>query len=66
MTTVRQEGTMLVTQGTAQEMETARAGLILLALAIAIFWRVALRILLAIMLVVVSAGAFVLLQGMHW
>ena len=56
---------MFVTQAAAQDVENARVALILLALGIAIFWRVAVRILLAIIVVAVGAGAFLLLQSMH-
>ena len=56
---------MFVTQATAQEVENARVALVLLALGIVVFWRIALRILLAIVLVAVGAGVLVLLQGVH-
>lgn len=55
---------MLVTQATPQEAENLRVALVLLALGIAVFWRMALRILLAIVIIAVGAGALVLLQGM--
>jgi hypothetical protein len=38
--------------------------LVLLALAIVLFWRVALRVLLAIAIVALVVGALVLVQGM--
>ena len=56
---------MFVTQATVQEAENARVALVLLALGIVFFWRIAVRILLAIILVALGAGALVLLQGMH-
>ena len=56
---------MFVTQATAHEAESARVALVLLAVGIVVFWRLALRILLAIAIVAVGAGALVLLQGMH-
>jgi hypothetical protein len=56
---------MLVTQATAQGVENARAALVLLALGIVFFWRVAVRILLAIVLVAIGAGVLVILQAMH-
>jgi hypothetical protein len=56
---------MLVTPATAQQAEHARVALVLLALAIVLFWRVALRVLLAIVIVALGAGTLVLLQGMH-
>jgi hypothetical protein len=39
--------------------------LVLLVVVIAIFWRAALRVLLAIIVIAVAVGAFMLLQGMH-
>jgi hypothetical protein len=56
---------MFVTQASVHEVEHVRVALVLLALGIVFFWRVAVRILLAIVLVVIGAGALVLLQGMH-
>ncbi len=62
-------GIMFATQGTAQEVENARVALALIAVGIVVFWRVVLRVLLAIIaiavVVTVGAGALVLLQGMH-
>jgi len=56
---------MLVTPTTAQQAEHARVALMLVALAIVLFWRVALRLLLAIAIVAVVVGALVLVQGLH-
>jgi len=56
---------MFVTQATAQGAENARAALVLLALGIVFFWRIAVRVLLAIVLVAIGAGMLVILQGMH-
>ena len=56
---------MFVAQATAQEAENARAALVLLALGIVFFWRIAVRVLLAIVLIAIGAGALVILQGMH-
>jgi hypothetical protein len=56
---------MFVTQATAQEIQNARAALVLLALGIVFFWRVAVRVLIAIVLIAIGAGVLVLLQGMH-
>ena len=55
----------MFTQGTVQEVENARAALVLIAVGIVVFWRVLLRVLLAIIVVAVGEGALVLLQGMH-
>lgn len=56
---------MFITQTVAQEVENAKGAIMLLALGIVVFWRIALRILLAIVLVAIGAGAIVLMQGMH-
>lgn len=60
---------MFATQGTAQEVESARAALVLIAVGIVVFWRVIVRVLLAIIavaiVVTVGAGVLVLLQSMH-
>ena len=56
---------MSATHVTVQAIEHARAALALIAVGIAVFWRMALRVLLAIAVVAVGAGAYVLLQGMH-
>jgi RsiW-degrading membrane proteinase PrsW (M82 family) len=59
-------GKMLVTQATPQEVENIRVAFVLVALGIGVFWRIAVRILLAIVIIAIGAGAVVLLQGMHW
>jgi hypothetical protein len=55
--------------GAAQEVESARAAIVLIAAVLVIFWRLVLRVLLAIIaiavMVLVSSGAIVLLQSMH-
>jgi hypothetical protein len=56
---------MFGAQGTAQEVENARVALMLIAVIIVVFWRVVIRVLLAIIVVAVGAGALVLLQGIH-
>jgi hypothetical protein len=52
-------------QGSAQEIENARIALVLIMTGIVVYWRVLLRVLLAIIVVAVCVGALVLLQGMH-
>ena len=56
-------------QGAAQEVESARAAIVLIAAVLVIFWRLVLRVLLAIIaiavVVLVGSGAIVLLQSMH-
>lgn len=60
---------MFATSGTAQEVENARVALMLVAVGIVVFWRLVVRVLLAIIavavVVTVGAGALVLLQGLH-
>ena len=56
---------MFVTQAAAHDVEHIRVALVFLALGIVFFWRIALRILIAIILVAIGAGVLVLLQGMH-
>src|SRR5262249_17735722 len=57
-----QGGKMLVTPATTQQVEHTRVALVLLALAIVLFWRVALRVLLVIAIVALGVGTLVLLQ----
>jgi hypothetical protein len=60
---------MFAAQGSVQEIENARILIAVIAAIIVIFWRVALRVLLAIIVAalvfVVGAGALVLLHGMR-
>jgi hypothetical protein len=65
MATAREEGKMFASHATAQEIEHARVILLLIAATIVVFWRVALRVLLAAAVVAVGAGAFLLFQSMH-
>jgi hypothetical protein len=52
-------------QVSAQDIETARAAIVLVIAGIMIFWRFALRLMLAIGVVAVGLGLLVLLQNMH-
>ena len=56
---------MLPSQGSAQDIENARVAVVFLAASILIFWRYLLRVLIAIIVVAVGVGAFVLLQSMR-
>jgi|HubBroStandDraft_3_1064219.scaffolds.fasta_scaffold119213_2 hypothetical protein len=56
---------MVPSQGSAQDIESARAVIIIVALAGAVFWKAILRVLLALIVVAVGVGAFALLQGMR-
>ena len=52
-------------QVSVQDIETARAAIVLIIAGITIFWRFALRLMLAICVVAVGLGLLVLLQSMH-
>jgi hypothetical protein len=56
---------MLLSQGSPQDVENARVALVFIAAGVMIFWRYLLRIVVAMLVVAVGVGAFVLLQGMH-
>jgi hypothetical protein len=55
--------------GAAQEVESARIAIVLIAAVLVVFWRLVLRVLLAIIviavMVLVGSGAIVLLQSVH-
>jgi hypothetical protein len=56
---------MVPIQGSAHDIESARAVIIIIALVGAVFWKLILGVLLALIVVAVGVGAFVLAQGMH-
>jgi hypothetical protein len=56
---------MLPSHGSTENIENVRVAILFIAVAVSIFWREALRLLLAIAVLVVCAGAFVLMQGIH-
>ena len=56
---------MVPSQGSAQDIESARAVILVVAVVGAVFWKEILRVLLALIVVAVGVGAFVLLQGMR-
>lgn len=56
---------MFAAHGTALQLEHARVALLLIAVGIAVFWRAALRLLIAIVVVAVGAGLVVLLGSMQ-
>jgi hypothetical protein len=55
---------MFTAQGPAQEIENARLVLMLIATGMVVFWRVAIRVLFAIMVVAAVVGGYVLLHGL--
>ncbi len=52
-------------QVSVQDVESARAAIVLIIAGIMIFWRFVLRVLLATIVVAAGLGLFVLLQNMH-
>jgi hypothetical protein len=56
---------MIPSQGPAQDLESARAVILVIAVAGAVFWKELLRLLLALIVVAVGVGAVVLLHGMR-
>lgn len=56
---------MLSFQPSAQDVDSARAVLVLVMAGVAIFWRLVLRVLLAVIILAAVVGVVVLLQGMH-
>lgn len=56
---------MLPSQGSAQDVESARAVVLIVAAIAAIFWKELLRVLIALIVIAVGIGVFMLLQGMH-
>jgi hypothetical protein len=56
---------MLSFQPSAQDVDSARAALMLVMAGVAIFWRLVLRVLLAVSILAAVVGVVVLLQGMH-
>jgi hypothetical protein len=56
---------MLSFQPSAQDVESARVALVFIMAGVAIFWRLVLRVLLAIIVLAAVVGVVVLVQGMH-
>jgi hypothetical protein len=56
---------MLASQGSAPDIESVRAVILVIAVIVAIFWKQALRVLLALIVIAVGVGAFMLLNGMR-
>jgi hypothetical protein len=56
---------MLSFQPSAQDVDSARVVLVLIMSGVAIFWRLLLRVLLAVIVLAAVVGVVVLLQGMH-
>jgi hypothetical protein len=56
---------MVPSQGSAQDIESARAVIVVIAVVAAVFWKELIRLLLALVVIAVGVGAFVLMQSMH-
>lgn len=56
---------MVASQGSAQDIESARAAILVIAVIVAVFWKEVLRVLIALIVIAVGVGAFMLLRGMH-
>jgi multisubunit Na+/H+ antiporter MnhC subunit len=56
---------MLPSQGSAQDVESARAVVLIVAAIAAIFWKELLRVLIALIVIAVGIGLFMLMQGVH-
>jgi hypothetical protein len=52
-------------QVSVQDIESARAAIVLIIAGIMVFWRFLLRVLLAIIVVAAGLGLFVLVQNIH-
>jgi hypothetical protein len=56
---------MVPNSGSAPDVESVRAVILFIAVSAAVFWKEILRLLLALIVVAVGVGVFVLLQGMR-
>jgi hypothetical protein len=56
---------MVSNSGSAPDVESVRAVILVIAVGAAVFWKEILRLLLALIVVAVGVGVFVLLQGMR-
>jgi hypothetical protein len=56
---------MVPGQGSAPDLESVRVVILVIAVGAAIFWKEVLRMLLAVLVIAVVVGAFMLMHGMH-
>jgi hypothetical protein len=56
---------MVASQWSAQDIENARVAILVIAVIVAVFWKEVLRVLLALVVIAVAVGAFMLLRGMY-
>jgi hypothetical protein len=63
--TAVEEGTMVPSQSPVQDLESVRAVVLVAAVGAAIFWKEVIRAVLALIVIAVGAGMYVLLQSVH-
>lgn len=56
---------MIPSSASAPDLESVRAVILVVAVVGAVFWKAIIKLLLALTVVAVGVGAFVLLHGMH-
>ena len=56
---------MVASPGSAPDVESVRAVIIILAAIVAIFWKHVIRLMLALIVVAIGVGAYLLLQSIH-
>jgi hypothetical protein len=56
---------MIPSQASAQDVESAKAAILVIAVVAAVFWKAVVRLLLALVVIAVGVGAYMLMQGMH-
>jgi hypothetical protein len=56
---------MVASPGSPPDVESVRAAILIIAVSVAIFWKQVIRVLLALIVIAVGVGAFMLLQGLH-
>lgn len=56
---------MVASHGSVPDVESVRVAIVIIAVCAAIFWKELLRLLLALIVIAVGAGVFMLLHSMH-
>jgi len=56
---------MVASLGSAPDAESIRATVIIIGISVLIFWRYLLRVLIALVVIAVGAGAVMLVQNIH-
>jgi hypothetical protein len=56
---------MVASLGSAPDAETVRATIVIIGISVLIFWRYLLRVLIALIVIAVGAGAVMLVQSIH-